>query len=114
MIKYLNFVCIFNQNRNVRVEITNFSKQYVFSEIRLETRIKLYLSASLKTKEDSIRYSNVLNEYTSITASNSFALYDALFNYLFILGLICTLCFGRISEKEYQFRDLRKTLKQQK
>ena len=35
-------------------------KRYAFSEISLETRIKLYFSlVTVKTKENSIRYSNV-------------------------------------------------------
>ena len=76
--------------------------QYAFSEISLETRIKLYSLVTVKTKENSIRYSNVflMNTRASLlaTVSHHIMHYSIIF---WIRGLSCNLCFQRISEKEY-------------
>ena len=81
--------------------LINF-QQYAFSEIRFETRIKLYLSGDCS---DERRFNMpdrcFRNEYTSTTVRNSFPPtinYSVIF---WIQGLNGTLCFLQISEKEY-------------
>ena len=55
--------------------------QYAFSEIRLETGMKLHLSSDFpdETRFNSL-FRSIPNEFTCTTSSNSFIPYSTLFN----------------------------------